>query len=414
MNILTPSYVPGPHNAYTDYLMRQLKSGSLLDLVQRKWDHRISSKWSQREVEQYLKQQAYKHGFSVKQIAQLDCQRIVDRPKTQGWSVATVVDQEGNPVPQQLRAGTLVREISKFLSAFYLTYIYTCRHPLLPVFLIRVQCYDLTSNEKAPLVSQKPVFFAVPSNSPYIFITRSQRDKFSDVILQSLECALPQNQDNVLKIKQDKKMRKINSLQSLMVLYANSRYSNSLGSWTGYAAGSVESVPLATGEQNDQTSQTTIESIAKQLARREAEGDSVVGLSAREVQANYRFKGSAAGKHAEVLYEETEEQKAKRLRMDKELAEENGVDEPRSKYASLAPVQDVSYVIQEPLNRTVTSGIRITFEGTDVFGGLHEAAVTPGFEFLDPETMPTWLTGSEGANCGRIVKGEFRPDMVPP
>ena len=102
-------------------------------------------------------------GLNLLQISQIDCQLIVDKSNSaQSWIYSTVKDMHDKIVPISINPREFLNNLVKNLSSLYLSYIYICKHPKLPIILIRIQVFDLNGmdiTEKPHIISHKAYFW---------------------------------------------------------------------------------------------------------------------------------------------------------------------------------------------------------------------------------------------------------------
>ncbi|EGW35022.1 uncharacterized protein SPAPADRAFT_53380 [Spathaspora passalidarum NRRL Y-27907] len=348
-------------------------------------------------------------GLNLLQLSQIDCQLIVDRPNSYYWGYSTVRDMNDNEVPISLDPVHFLDQLAFQLSKLYLSYVYICRHPKFPMVLIRIQAFDLhtkeTESRRPHISSHKPYFFAIPLNSPHI-IHSGGGDMIHNIVMEVVERSLPQDKTNILRLYTPENQRPIKSLESMHILKGNSRFANSLGSWSAYADNIVDMLPLQPTEKH------------KQLASPEEPINAQESPIERLKRvANLRFKGSEFGKlKSEKLFEDSRKSTRKRRNVyytndSDDEGEEEG-NSGTSEFASIAPIQYSEFLIHEkvtPQDKERTS-IKIKLSGTDVFAGLHELSVMtadPEEMILNPEDVPSWLTGEEGASVGQIIDSKF-------
>ncbi|CAI5757524.1 unnamed protein product [Candida verbasci] len=354
------------------------------------------------------------NGLNLLQLAQIDCQSIIDRPHLFSWIYSVIKDVDKNLVSISLNPKEFLDNLISKLSKVYFNYIYICKHPNLPIILIRIQIFDLNlalirKTLKVNTVSTKPYIFAIPLNSPNI-IHSLGNDLVHDIVRESIERSLPQNLNNLLRMETPEGQTPIASLESIFLLKGgNSRFSNSLGIWTPYADGTVDMLPLAAVEKHILMKKTTEEKInTKYMSKKKIKE---LKLKRLKKIANLRFKGTLNGKfQSEKLYEDIVEPEKKKRKSIK--AEEEEDESYLDDFKSIAPVQYSEFDLQDKVNIMsdhVTS-IKFKLSGTDVFAGLHELSVLTEDEslmILNPEEIPDWLTGEENSTSGIVRNGRF-------
>lgn len=277
-------------------------------------------------------------GLNLLQLAQIDCQALIDAPQAGKWQTARVVDGFG-----ALRSASLltplqaVRRISYALGGLYTHHVYACRHPVYPAVIIRVH----TPHKRVPFFVVLAALAARVVHSAF-----PQNDTFARSVLQSVEKALGEG----FYLESDGEAA-FNGFEAVFLRCGVSRYQAVGGAWQVYGQG-VDKLPFVVDD-----------GVYKVL-------DEPLVLD-NEVIANLRFKGTEDGQlHGEVF--------EKGRHCTGELLVE------RNRYSSVAPI----------LQRTFKVGTKCKFEmvleGTDVFGGLHELGAKG---IIDVERAPGWLTG---------------------
>lgn len=348
-------------------------------------------------------------GLNLLQLAQIDCQLIVDNPNAYFWVLSTVKDAWDKDVPISLDPSLFLNLMAQQLSDIFMCYIYVCTHPEMPLVIIRIQVFDLLpahlagrSRAKADrphITSHKPYFLAIPMNSPHV-IHSPGNDVVSEVVLQVVESSLPRDSRNFLRLERSKSQKAVRSLESMHILKGCSRFANCMGAWTPYADGVADISPLARLEEHSTIKRSLGLDIDESSKQR------------REKLANIRFKGTGSGKVvSDRLYDHSKPGKQKK-RANEDLEDDRRLRiRTDNKYRSIAPIRYAEFEIQEPLagGDEEPSHVVVKLVGNDVFAGLHELAVEEKANVVDPETLPGWLTGEEGLSCGVVKNGKFSP-----
>ena len=82
----------------------------------------------------------WSQGLNLLQISQIDCQLIVDKStNAPPWVYSTVKDMNDENVPITINPSQFLQLLVENLTNLYLSYIYICKHPKLPIILIRIQ-----------------------------------------------------------------------------------------------------------------------------------------------------------------------------------------------------------------------------------------------------------------------------------
>lgn len=347
------------------------------------------------------------NGLNLLQLSQVDSQILVDRPNAFLWIKSTVKDSLGSEVPILLLPEKFLKSLVAELSQLYLTYVYVCRHPRIPLYLIRVQVFDLQSinmsisSMRPHIASRRPYFLAIPFNSPHI-IHSPGSDMVTQLVLQCVQRTLPQNPNNLLALDTDLDQKPIQLLESMHILNGCSRFRKSLGIWTPYADGTADVLPLTPVEMytaGDKENEHVGEKETNPVGQKER--------TPLKTIANLRFKGSVDGKLKSTKLFDDNKSFAIRARTE----DEDELMEAPSEYASITPVQYAEFTIRDSIkNDGEEAAIKLKFSGADVFAGLHELSVMTNDKakmVVDPATIPGYLTGEEGESCGEVLNSKF-------
>ena len=358
-------------------------------------------------------------GLNLLQISQIDCQLIVDKSNsTQSWIYSTVKDMHDKIVPISINPREFLDNLVKNLSSLYLSYIYICKHPKLPIILIRIQVFDLNGmdiTEKPHIISHKAYFFGIFINSPHVVHSINNDAMVHGIVMEAFERSVPQSKNNLLKLITPENQFPVKSIQSMHILKGCDRFGNSLGIWTPYADGTVDMLPLGAVEDH-QVSKNEVSEAGVENEAGTAENINSLKLQRLKKIANLRFKGSLTGN------KQTSNEQPKLQQQDEDTNPDQAANEGHindTEFDSIAPIQYAEFILREKTTvaRTEKSidddgrtNIKFKITGSDVFGGLHELSVKstePEEIILNPEEVPNWLTGEEGATFGEIRNGNF-------
>ncbi|KAG7660789.1 CHL4 [[Candida] subhashii] len=391
-----------PHYKPTDSLTK----AEFLNKVKREalQIKQTSSQYTKKQIIEKIVYDYWSNGLNLLQLSQIDCQLLlIDKPNNHEWIHSTVKDMNNHEVPISLNPGDFLDSLIKQLSQVYMTYIYICQHPKYPIITIRIQVFDLNTirivSSRAHLISHRPYFFCIPMSSPHVIHTPAS-STVHKIVMDSIERSLPQNANNLLKLHTPRHQSPMKSIQSMLIYTGNSRFSNSLGIWSKYADNRVDMLPLDAIENHPAIKDDSDEDEPVETNLEESPE-----LKRLKKIANIRFKGSPTGRiKSRNVYQD--------LRI-KQHHEQHGTSPPPQvqeiTYESLAPVQNVEFIVRETTKPTTTS-IKLKLVGNDVFGGLHELCVWSDDKnkmILDPEEIPQWLTGEEGNASGEVIDSTF-------
>lgn len=311
---------------------------------------------------------------------------------------------------------------------------------------------------KPQLIPHKPFYILLPASSPHIIHTPLMAEDVSTkLILQTLETTLSQSNINSKKAKHTKRKdnedlsdesllnRKIKifadfdipnpvrNLNTIFVLKGISRFGSSIGAWVPYADDIVD-IGILGDEMKHQTIQPEY---YIDLTEDENKSEDNNEMDRKRVAA-LKFKGCITKLKSKKLFEtclnldnnEVDYRGDSQIESDKSIEEIDDIDAINSfidhrnsilkdPYSSIVPISECKFEIEDDIktffdkrkrnNKTKnkqasSSGTKfkfgLEFYGTDVFGGLHELSAN---NFIDPYTIPDWLTGESGS-AGGIIK----------
>ncbi|CEP25078.1 unnamed protein product [Cyberlindnera jadinii] len=354
---------------------------------------------SKRRVVDKLIVDIYPKGLNLLQLATLDSQLIVSKTNAFQWFVTTVTSHDGAKLVTNIDSPQdFLQCLVDTLSTVYLTHIYISRHPHYPLIIIRIQLFDFKglSNTSDGLSTRKPIFVGIPMNSDKLLINEAKgiNDTAAEFVVQSLESALSKSLRKEVKLQFNETLRPLQNLESAFIIAGNSRHTESLGPWAPYAAGEVDISPF-----DDVKLHSTFK-----------KNEHLTQLDVNKRISMMRFKGS----HNQNKGKSYEGGK-KRLKKNDETVEsqhddydEDG-DEHCNEYSSIVPIQSIEFDLIEEFKGSKPR-VKLTFQGSDVFGGLHQLCDKG---LANAETIPGWLTG-ETITSGTISDGRFTNQLQLP
>lgn len=384
-----PQTMPRPPTVLLE-AMGVSKQEFLVDYKQ--WLQKLKAQKSQankRRVMDKLLVDIYPRGLNLLQHATLDSQLLVSKENAYAWSISRITSHD-----LSLNVTITIEDPQQFLqslvgnlSTIYLTHIYISRHPHYPLIIIRVQLFDLmgTQDPADSVVTRKPVHIGLPVNSDKVLITQSSGtdDTAADFVIHAVERAICESLNKEVQLIKEPHLDPIHNVESAFVLAGNSRFSQSLGPWAPYASGDVDISPFDDVKDHD-----TFKS-----------SEALLPSDAKKRIAMMRFKG---GVSKVVKPYEGGRKRRRKAFQDLEIEEENEEELEEDIYASIVPIQQIEFDLR---NKYIdfTPKLMLRFQGTDVFGGLHELCDRG---MGDAETIPGWLTG-ETLSSGQVNDGVF-------
>lgn len=394
----------------------------------------LQKKIPKRKIVDKILYEYWEKGLNLLQISQVDCQLLVDRPHLFHWILTKVRNTQGVEEPVLIDPPVLMEQLAKELSLLYMVYTYACRHPRLPIVVIRIQLFDLdvsgvkTISNRPHVTSQKPFFLAIPSNSSKLIHSFGNGISCS-IIMQAVQRCLLQSPRNLVTFETLSTQRPVRSLETMHVLNGSSRFGNSMGIWTPYADGTADILPLTPAEKHRE--------LNEEPSSDDENNESDRKMKRLKQVANLRFKGTVDGRYKSRDFFDAEvrgDDKGRALgsfdtnNISHKLKENEGrtqlknveaQEESTHEFSSIAPLQYAQFVISEssgtqssntespPEKNSFSVTMKLT--GSDIFAGLHELSVlTTDKErmIIDPSKIPGWLTGVE-SNIGTVYNRKF-------
>ncbi|EMR10132.1 hypothetical protein PNEG_01410 [Pneumocystis murina B123] len=304
-----------------------------------------SNSVSRRDIVERIVSVDWKTGLSAKQIAMLDMQYLFDHPTALRWTARKIGNLETDIRLTPFDVESIVTALRNALDSIFFNYIYSEKHPALPLFLIRIQIQDAFVRVLPP--PRRIFYMALPFGSPFVFHTMV-RDSLHDMLLQAMEISLSSKHQPVQLFHTNLTIRNI---EAMMKRKGVSRHPSALGAWSVYAKNEVDTSPIDPQEK-----------------MREPVPEDV--LERRKYIAGVRF-GKDLDKIEDVL-----DRLAFRL-------EEACLDD------------DGRSGIFRP-------SVTLVFEGGNVLGGLKEMCEKA---IANAEQIPSWLTGEDGVTEGMTYDG---------
>lgn len=363
-----------------------------------------TNKWTKLRIIDAILNEYWQKGLNLLQLAQIDCQLLVDNPNSYLWILSSIKDAWGAEAPLSVNPKHLLDSLATHLGQTFMSHIYVCTHPTFPLVIIRTQVFDLlpTSGRQLGSVkgvsrphvsSHRPYFLAVPMNSPHL-IHSPGSDLVSQTVMQAVEASLSSSPTKLVTLTTPVAQKAVKSLNAMHILKGCSRFSQSLGAWIPYADGEADVSPLA-GAHNH----PAMDNSKKTFASSE---EHIRAL------ARIRFRGSSS----EATNPDEAFESLRPPRKRKKSEHHSDSESHLNEYSSLVPIRVAEFELQGHTEDTLASEpphVLLKLVGTDVFAGLHELSVrqNPEKPFIDLKAIPGWLTGEEGESCGKIINGQF-------
>lgn len=399
-------------------------------------------KGGKREVIDRILEGDWRHGITLRQLAMADIRYIEDHPASHKWTALQLArissnsskividdDKDLSSCLPRLHASTFLQNLQREISPLVKAHYHISRSKSLPLSFLRIfvtnSPYQYPRQAAETFTdSARVVYVAFPDSCPFIYTsissspssttgtkaasaaatdTRTLRHIVRDAIPKAL--SRPQERYMLQGISLTAK-----SLHALLALRGAGRTNAANGAFSIFADAVVEGSPL-----DPRPSDT----VSPEEYRKEYAGPGAVATAAIEEEE---------GKENKIPTADTGHQKQgtkSRLRP----ADEQDSDPETSKRRKLAvssrfgtagtpvsaaPLDRLDIRLLDPTVETTEDidddddmetrqpTMNLTLSGTDVVAGLRKLAE---LGIVDPERMPSWMTGEEGVSVAAVRRG---------
>ncbi|CAI7629471.1 unnamed protein product [Penicillium viridicatum] len=386
-------------------------AGETIEEVRQVYEDLQDRKGAKREVLERILEGDWRHGITLRQLAMADLRYMDDHPASLRWTALELsridtkrkksqklppADWSGS-VPR-MQAATFVQGLQREISPLVKAHYHLAHSATLPLTFLRIFVVDspYQSPRQAAEIftdSSRVIYVAFPDSCPYVYtsIAASAGSKAAPSIssvatdtrtLQRLERFSLQATSLAAK-----------SLPTLLTLRGPGRSTASNGAFSIFADAAIEGSPLdprpsntVSPEEHIQTSHSGLaegkENTTSSSAKRRSSGIDTGAVSPdskkRCLAIHSRF-GTLGSSLAPAPLD----------RLDIRL-----LDTPGSTEEQDDDVDDSTSTL--PV-------VSLTFSGSDVIGGIRKLAE---LGIVDPERMPSWMTGEEGVSVATVRLGQ--------
>lgn len=423
-----PPYLqPEENNGGDDEDTLPYPAAETVEEVRQAYEDLRDRKGGKREVLERILEGDWRHGISLRQLAMADLRYMDDHPASLRWTAlelsridarknateAVTPDDWSRNVPRT-QASTFVKALQHEIAPLVKAHYHLARSSTLPLTLLRIFIIDspYQSPRQTPEVfadSSRVVYVAFPDSCPFVYtsITATTGSKpagptTSSVATdpRSLQRLVRDAIPKALSRPQERYTLKPTSLAAknlptLLALRGPGRSTAANGAFSIFADSAIEGSPLdprpantVSAEEHIRSGKTMIEDKENEISaeqpiesstkRKPADSNPMLSptFKKRCLAVESRF-GTAGGSLAPAPLD----------RLDIRL-----LDHP-------APDDDEDYGSSSSL-----PAVSLTFTGSDVIGGIRKLAE---LGIVDPERMPSWMTGEEGVSMA-VVRGGNR------
>jgi central kinetochore subunit Mis15/CHL4 len=387
-------------------------------------------KGGKREVLERIIEGDWRNGITLRQLAMADLRYMDDHPASLRWTAlelsrinarksteeATADDWSSN-IPR-MQAATFVKALQHEIAPLVKAHYHLARSSTLPLTILRIFIIDspYQSPRQAPEIfadSSRVIYVAFPDSCPFIYTSitamgsKQAGPTTSSVATdpRSLQRLVRDAIPKALSRPQERYTLKATSLAAknlptLLALRGPGRSTAANGAFSIFADSALEGSPLdprpsntVSAEEHMRSGKTTLENKENEVSaeparesmkRKSTDNDSSTlspTSKKRRLAVQGRF-GTAGGSLAPAPLD----------RLDVRLLDKPADDDDEDEESSP--------------NLPVVS---LTFTGSDVIGGMRKLAE---LGIIDPERMPSWMTGEEGISMAIIRDGKrLRKDI---
>lgn len=411
-----------------------------VDEVREAYEELQQRKGGKREVIDRVLEGDWRHGITLGQLAMADVRHLEDHPNTQKWTAFQLalsdkkrhletVEEENDDllacIPR-LHAATFLSNLQREISPFIKAHYHLARSKSLPVTFLRIFITDSPYQHPRHAAgtyfdSARTLYVAFPDSSPFIYTTSTGSKPVPStqtttplandlrtlrgIVRDALPKALSKQHE---RYKLESTSLTAKSLNTMLVLRGAGRTNMANGAFSIFADAVIEGTPIdprqpatvspedyvdTSDDKENNTMQLASTSAVdhqeedlKRKGRNRAHGDHI-GTSTspatkrRKLAVSSRFGTSGTSSSLAVLDRLD-------IRLQDRFDDTHDVDD-----------DDDDDDAQGYSEHTMS----LSFTGNNVIAGFRQMAE---LGVIDPERMPSWMTGEEGVSLAVIRRGK--------
>jgi central kinetochore subunit Mis15/CHL4 len=398
-------------------------AGKTIEEVRQAYEDLQDRKGAKREVIERILEGDWRHGITLRQLAMADLRYMDDHPASLRWTALELSridtkrkNSKGLPptdwsgsVPR-MQAATFVQSLQREISPLVKAHYHLAHSATLPLTFLRIFVVDspYQSPRQAAEIftdSSRVIYVAFPDSCPYVYtsIAASTGSKSAPstssvatdtrtlqrLVRDSIPKALSRPQE---RFSLQATSLAAKNLPTLLALRGPGRSTASNGAFSVFADAATEGSPLDPRPSNTVSPEEHIrashsgptggkENKNGPATKRRSSGNDTAPLSPdskkRRLAIHSRF-GTLGSSLAPAPLD----------RLDIRL-----LDKPGSSDEQYDDVDDSTFT---------PPALSLAFSGTDVIGGIRKLAE---LGIVDPERMPSWMTGEEGVSVATVRLG---------
>ncbi|KAJ5446603.1 hypothetical protein N7445_001424 [Penicillium cf. griseofulvum] len=402
-------------------------AGETIEEVRQVYEDLQDRKGAKREVIERILEGDWRQGITLRQLAMADLRYMDDHPASLRWTALELsrIDmnrKNSKEVPPtdwsgsvpRMQAATFVQGLQREISPLVKAHYHLAHSATLPLTFLRIFVVDspYQSPRQAAEIftdSSRVIYVAFPDSCPYVYtsIASSIGSKAAPATCsvatdtRTLQRLVRDSIPKALSRPQERFSLRATSLAAknlptLLALRGPGRSTASNGTFSIFADAAIEGSPLdprpsstVAPEEHIQASQSSPaagkENTNGSATKRRSSGMDRGPLSPdskkRRLAIHSRF-GTLGSSLAPAPLD----------RLDIRL-----LDKPGSSEEQDDVIDDVDD------SKSTLPAVSLTFSGSDIIGGIRKLAE---LGIVDPERMPSWMTGEEGVSVASVRQGQ--------
>ncbi|KKA25608.1 CHL4 family chromosome segregation protein [Rasamsonia emersonii CBS 393.64] len=397
-----------------------------IDEVREAYEELRGRKGGKREVIDRILEGDWRHGITLGQLAMVDLRYLDDHPTSQKWTALKLVpadktDRESTELSAslpRLHAVTFISNLHREISPLVKAHYYLSRSRSLPLTFLRIFVTDSPyqyprHSPEAYIDTSRIIYVAFPDSSPFIYTS------MSPTIGTKATASNPLMTDSrtLQRVVRDGNFSDYQKSPRTPRAPGPGRTNMANGAFSIFADAVVEGTPLDPRLSNTVSPEEY--RTGRDPATDEAEGKENAPPAADNAQ---RTPGKKSSDSSSTREPDSDPQETKRRklavcsrfgtsgtaassatldRLDIRLFDPPSVEEGRS-----AALNDKDSGEDGDENDNIEPSqptLSLTFTGTDVIAGIRKLAE---FGVIDPDRMPSWMTGEEGVSSAMVRRGK--------
>ena len=406
-----------------------------IDEARQAYEDLQERKGGKREVLERILEGDWRQGITLRQLAMADIRYMDDHPATLRWtaleldridskqkkSTKNSASEDWSSNIPRIQAATFVKSLQHEISSLVKAHYHLARSSTLPLTFLRIFIVDspYQSPRQTPEIfadSSRIIYVAFPDSCPFIYTSITSTGSKTPAPTSSSIATDPRSLQRLVRDAVPKALSRpqeryslkatalaAKNLPTLLALRGPSRTTSANGCFSIFADAALEGSPLdprpsntvpaeehmrqdhkpvGDDKENPGTTEVSGQSNVSKKRRSSTEAFATLSPSSkkRRVAVESRF-GSAASSLTPAPLD----------RLDVRLLDAPAIATAEGNSANSQPVGS-------------TPPVSLTFSGSDVIGGIRKLAE---LGIVDPERMPSWMTGEEAVSMA-VIRGGRR------